>query len=73
MQLIQEINNLRRLDFGNLKVWFSYETPIAIKIGFDDVLISENIWTRATGKHINHIKQNYKYIEKIGFIKYRII
>jgi len=33
-------------------IWFSYETPIAAQFG-SEFCISENIWSKTTGKHLN--------------------
>ena len=42
-----------RLDIGNLSVWFSYDTVVAI---WDDAkYVSENAWGPTTGKHLNAI------------------
>lgn len=55
--------NFYEVSFGIVTVWFSFVTPIAFRYEIEEVVISENIWTRTTGKHINYIKQNYAYIQ----------
>lgn len=39
---------------GRLTLFFSYNTVVAFKDGFNFV-ISENVWSRTTGKHLNWI------------------
>jgi len=46
-------NNFHSVKFKNIKVWFSYETPIAIDNGA--LHVRENIWGPTTGKHLNHV------------------
>jgi len=38
----------------NLSIWFSYETPVAYQKG-NELVISKNIWSSTTGKHLNII------------------
>lgn len=63
MKLKQIKPNLTQIDIGRTRtVWFSYETPI----GFYDpinqeVIISENVWSRTTGRHLNIIKEMNPY------------
>lgn len=42
---------------NDVEIYFSYETPIAF-LTSEGVLVSENVWSRTTGKHINWIKNN---------------
>ena len=45
-----------RLDIGNLSVWFSFDTVVAIQDGCESpVLISENCWGPTTGRHLHAI------------------
>lgn len=57
MKLTQIMNNFHELQHKGTKLWFSYETPIAIQRA-GRVYISENQWGRATGKHINYVKNS---------------
>jgi hypothetical protein len=46
-----------KIHIGSLTLWFSYRTIVAFK---DEnvcnvIIVSENAWTRATGKHLNWI------------------
>lgn len=63
MRLIRIMNNFHTITIGDLKIWFSYETPIAIKKNESNVIIQESTWSKATGKHINYIKSNYNYLQ----------
>ena len=46
---------LSEVTIGNLTVWFSYETPIAYQSMHDPLRVCENVWSAATGKHLNAI------------------
>lgn len=59
MKLKQISPNLHVLEARDI-VYFSYETPIAFYEPIEDKLIvSENIWSRATANHISAIKMLY--------------
>jgi hypothetical protein len=47
--------NFSRVSIGNLDLWFSYETVIAFTSGPGRTVISENVWSTTTGKHLNWI------------------
>lgn len=55
MKLERIANNLNKVTIGNYIFWFSYETVIAFKEPNKTLCISENVWTRTTGKHLNYI------------------
>lgn len=49
----------------NLTLWYSYEEIIAfrfvdVKSGMEHFIVSENIWSTTTGRHINTIHINHK-------------
>lgn len=49
-------DNLTRLYLGdNITIWFSYETPVAFAISGEGTFKSENIWSRATQRHLDDI------------------
>lgn len=37
------------------RVWFSYKTPVAFKLGSEPLIVRENDWGPTTGKHLNAI------------------
>lgn len=48
--------NALKFDFGPIRVWFSYTTPVAfMRDGDARPIVSENAWSRTTGKHLNAI------------------
>jgi len=81
MRLNKIANNLYKLEL-NVKnqimsvVWFSYETPVAFLADRDitsDLVITKNIWSNTTGKHLNIIDKdkdkridNHEFIEKLN-------
>ncbi len=48
-------NNLTRVYFGDLVLWFSYETIVAFHAPGSSRVVCENVWTQTTGKHLNEI------------------
>jgi hypothetical protein len=46
--------NLTSVTIGDLSIWFSYETPIAINDG-TRLVVAENQWGPTTGKHLSYI------------------
>jgi hypothetical protein len=38
----------------DMTLWFSYSTLVAFRIGAEKV-VSENVWSKTTGKHLNQI------------------
>ena len=57
-------NNAIVVSFGNVRLWFSYNTLIAFQVG-NRRIVSENVWGSTTGKHLNSIdgkdvKNRYK-------------
>ncbi len=49
----------RALQFGNLTLYFSYETIIAFRSNHG-LCIRKNDWSTTTGKHLNSIDPNHK-------------
>ena len=49
--------NTKQIDVsvGNLTLHFSYETVIAFNSPFSGFVISENVWSTTTGRHLNEI------------------
>lgn len=63
MKLVKIMNNFHTVKIRDLRVWFSYKTPVAFQKGEDSVIVCENKWGRTTGKHINHVKERYEFIQ----------
>lgn len=59
-----ENGNLTRIYIGSVTLWFSYETCIAYKLPGESRVVSENIWSNTTGRHINAIDGGTKEAKK---------
>lgn len=46
--------HFHKVRIGNTLLWFSYETCVAFH-GEDGMVISENVWSKTTGKHLNYL------------------
>lgn len=46
--------NFSCVSINGLTLWFSYETVIAFQTTGNRV-VSENVWSQTTGKHLNHL------------------
>lgn len=51
--------NAIRVDMGDITLWFSYTTIIAVRIG-PDTWVSKNEWSNTTGKHLAAIDGGVK-------------
>jgi hypothetical protein len=49
-----------RVDVGPLTLWYSYRTIVAFQVDGKDRVVSQNVWTRTTGKHLNAIEPDIK-------------
>ena len=49
-----ETPNETAVTIGTLTLHFSYVTVIAYRAG-DSIVVSENVWSQTTGKHLNRI------------------
>lgn len=47
--------NFNRVTVGNITLYFSYETVVAFRTPQTGFVVSENVWSRTTGKHLNWI------------------
>lgn len=44
-----------RFDIGGFTLWYSYKTLVAFEVPGHPRVVSENVWTLTTGKHLNMI------------------
>ena len=44
-----------QIDMGPVRVWFSYQTPIAFHVAGHSRVVLKNYWSVTTGKHLNAI------------------
>lgn len=51
-------DNMTIVTIGDLKLYFSYRTVIAFEVDYE-VVISKNIWSNITGKHLNWIDSDH--------------
>jgi hypothetical protein len=54
-----------RLEFGTLTLYYSYKTIVAFSTPETGRVVSENVWSTTTGKHLNWIDGGNKK-ERIG-------
>lgn len=47
--------NALAVQIGELTVYFSYETVVAFRSPKTGLVVSENVWSTTTGKHLNAI------------------
>jgi len=43
---------------GDLELYFSYETLVAFQSPETGLVVSENVWSTTTGRHLNEIHPN---------------
>lgn len=49
--------NFSEVTIGELTIWFSYSTPIALHTPESGTIARENDWSATTGKHLAHIER----------------
>jgi hypothetical protein len=54
------IPNCFMVELGKVTLYFSYQTLIAFNTPDTGLVVSENRWGTATGKHLNEISDNKK-------------
>jgi hypothetical protein len=47
--------NKNKIDINGLEIWFSYETPVALRRA-GVIVCRQNDWSNTTGKLLNHIE-----------------
>ena len=52
--------NKNRITIGPLRIWFSYETPVAFDLDRSGIVVRENDWGPTSGKLINQLESDKK-------------
>jgi len=47
-----------QITVGDMTIYFSYQTPIAFRAPGVGYVVSENVWSRTTGKHFGMLPGN---------------
>lgn len=53
-------SNEKKVEIGNLTLYYSYDTIVAFSHPKTGLVVSENIWSVTTAKHITHIDGGLK-------------
>lgn len=48
-----------RVEHGLIDTFYSYATPVAFRSHNGNLYVSENVWSRTTGKHLTQIESVY--------------
>ncbi len=56
----QLMRNLTRIRAGKITYYVSYKTVVAFETRDDGLIVSRNVWSNTTGKHLNHIDSGNK-------------
>ncbi len=62
-------NNTQVVDFGRIRVWFSYKTPVAFQVGNKPKVMCENAWGPTTGKHLVLIDRGCSRVSQEEFAR----
>jgi hypothetical protein len=54
IELTTPQTNLTRITLGDVSVWFSYTTPVAVLIEGERI-VARNEWGTTTGRHLNEV------------------
>ena len=52
--------NKNVVTLGNLRIWFSYETPVGYQLPLGGRVVRENDWSTTTGKLLNELEPDKK-------------
>jgi hypothetical protein len=52
--------NLTLVSIGTLGLYFSYETVVAFRDAGEGLVVSENVWSATTGRHLTDIDGGLK-------------
>lgn len=52
------MNNFHVAHINDCKLYFSYETLVGLTDNDGDTFVSENMWGKTTGKHLNYISSD---------------
>ncbi len=55
---IKFVGSLTEVTMGEATVWFSYNQPIAFKLGDHHRVVCRNSWSHTTAKHCNRLERN---------------
>lgn len=61
--------NFHMVTINDLDLYFSYETVVAFQRRNKPLIVSENIWTKTTGKHLNWISNKEDRMEHKDFLR----
>jgi hypothetical protein len=59
--------NCHCVEIGTTKLYFSYETLVAVDVGPFDLYVRENEWGPTTGRHLNDIAGDYPRLPAAEF------
>ena len=47
--------NTKVLQVGPVRIWYSYRTVVAFKVGGLPIVVHQNVWSKTTGRHLGLI------------------
>lgn len=59
--------NCNEVRIGDLSLYFSYETCVGFYHGSTGTVLSENVWSSTTGKHLNNFGDKSRRIPNAEF------
>lgn len=60
--------NLVTVNLGYATLWFSYNTMIAFHFAGQKKVVSENVWSKTTGKHLNMLSDKKDRVPYTTFL-----
>ena len=69
VSLRKDSANLTIVTVGTLELAFSYETVVGFREGSTSWVLSENVWSTTTGKHLNQIADKSARIDRQEFLQ----
>lgn len=60
--------NFNSITIGNVQLYFSYSTIVAFRTPFTGLVVSENVWSNTTGKHLNWLCDKDQRVPRQEFL-----
>lgn len=64
--------NFNSVSIGSVTFYFSYQTCVAVRVGWSKLYVCKNVWGSTTGKHLNWVDGGNKE-NRIDYDKFKEI
>lgn len=69
LEAIDGAVNFHKVSIGDVELYFSYETIVGFYTMGSGFVVSENVWSNTTGKHLTKLCEKKSRIPHADFLK----